>query len=107
MLGDTASISDITPETTGAATLSSVGVTNGATVGGTLGVVESVVNLGTIIAGTIGLESGIYLGGAGGNITNGAADATGALVATALHDGSLKRDDVAAMRRAGQPSDSR
>jgi phosphoribosylformimino-5-aminoimidazole carboxamide ribotide isomerase len=31
----------------------------------------------------------------------------GALVATALHDGSLKRDDVAAMRRAGQPSDSR
>ena len=31
----------------------------------------------------------------------------GALVATALHNGSLKRDDVAAMWRAGQPSDSR
>jgi len=31
----------------------------------------------------------------------------GALVATALHDGRIKRDDVAAIRRAGHPSDSR
>jgi phosphoribosylformimino-5-aminoimidazole carboxamide ribotide isomerase len=31
----------------------------------------------------------------------------GALVATALHDGRIKRDDVAAIRRADHPSDSR
>jgi phosphoribosylformimino-5-aminoimidazole carboxamide ribotide isomerase len=31
----------------------------------------------------------------------------GALVATALHDGRIKRDDVAAVRRADHPSDSR
>jgi phosphoribosylformimino-5-aminoimidazole carboxamide ribotide isomerase len=31
----------------------------------------------------------------------------GALVATALHDGRVKRDDVAAVRRADHPSDSR
>ena len=31
----------------------------------------------------------------------------GALVATALHDGRVKRDDVAAVRREGHPSDSR
>jgi len=31
----------------------------------------------------------------------------GALVATALHDGRIKRDDVAAARRADHPSDSR
>jgi HisA/HisF family protein len=31
----------------------------------------------------------------------------GALVATALHDGTIKRDDVAAVRRADHPSDSR
>jgi len=31
----------------------------------------------------------------------------GALVATALHDGRITRDDVAAMRRADHPSDSR
>jgi len=30
-----------------------------------------------------------------------------ALVATALHDGSIKREDVAAVRRADHPSDSR
>jgi len=31
----------------------------------------------------------------------------GALVATALHDGGIRRDDVAAVRRADHPSDSR
>jgi len=31
----------------------------------------------------------------------------GALVATALHDGRIKQDDVAAIRRADHPSDSR
>jgi len=31
----------------------------------------------------------------------------GVLVATALHDGRIKRDDVAAVRRADHPSDSR
>jgi len=31
----------------------------------------------------------------------------GALVATALHDGGIKRDDVLAVRRADHPSDSR
>ena len=31
----------------------------------------------------------------------------GVLVATALHDGRIKRDDVAAIRRADHPSDSR
>ncbi len=31
----------------------------------------------------------------------------GALVATALHDGGIKRDDVLAVRRAAHPSDSR
>jgi len=31
----------------------------------------------------------------------------GALVATALHDGRIGRDDVAAVRRADHPSDSR
>jgi len=36
-----------------------------------------------------------------------AAGLDGALVATALHDGRIKRDDVAAVRRADHPSDSR
>ena len=31
----------------------------------------------------------------------------GALVATALHDGGIERDDIAAVRRADHPSDSR
>jgi phosphoribosylformimino-5-aminoimidazole carboxamide ribotide isomerase len=35
------------------------------------------------------------------------AGVDGALVATALHDGRIKRDDVAAVRRSNHPSDSR
>jgi phosphoribosylformimino-5-aminoimidazole carboxamide ribotide isomerase len=35
------------------------------------------------------------------------AGVDGALVATALHDGRISRDDVAAVRRADHPSDSR
>ena len=51
---------------------------------------------------------------AGGGIGTGrelerlaAAGLDAALVATALHDGRIKRDDVAAVRRADHPSDSR
>jgi len=36
-----------------------------------------------------------------------AAGLDGALVATALHDGRIRRDDVAAVRRADHPTDSR
>ncbi len=36
-----------------------------------------------------------------------AAGLDGALMATALHDGRINRDDVAGARRANHPSDSR